>query len=114
MAMQGGSAAAPLGRDPIGQHGDNRVKFAARQVAIGVSAADEIEQIVLAPIAGSGLGHNLLSENVERRAWNLETIELARANGANQSGTFDQLVARGGEEAPLGQGSNPVAGAPDA
>ena len=42
------------------------------------------------------------------------TIEIALANGANRGGAFQQVVARGGEEAAFGDGSAPVTGAADA
>ena len=43
-----------------------------------------------------------------------DAFQFARADGADQGGAFDQLVARGGEEDALGLGADPVAGAADA
>ena len=110
IAMQVSSAAAALGGDAVGQHGDDRVELAALQVAVRISAAEEREQIVLTPVARGGFGYNLLGENVERRDRNLEAIELTGADSPDQGGALYQLVASGGEEVALGLGTDPMAG----
>src|SRR5450631_3687676 len=41
-------------------------------------------------------------------------VELAGSNGSHHGAAFDQLVARGSEEAAVGTGAHPVSGAADA
>ena len=43
-----------------------------------------------------------------------DPFQFALADGADQRGAFDQLVARGGEDAAFGLRAHPVARAPDA
>ncbi len=89
-------------------------KFGAREIAIRIGAAYGVEEIVFVPIFGGAHGHDLLREDVERRFGNREAVEFALAHGAHQRGAFEQFIARGGEDAALGHGAAPVAGAADA
>ena len=45
---------------------------------------------------------------------NLQDVEIALLDGANRCRAFQQIVARGGKDAALGDGSAPVTGAADA
>ena len=111
--MQVGAGAAARGGDAVGQHGDDGVEIAAveRAVRVGRRARSKSSS---SPIFGSARGHHLLRQDVQRVSRNFEAVELAGANRAHQRGAFDQLIARGGEEAALGQRAHPVAGAADA
>ena len=66
-----------------------------------MGAADEVEQVVFAPVLAGGLGDDLLREDVERRDGLVDAVEAAGADGADEGGALDQLVAAGGEEAAL-------------
>ena len=58
--------------------------------------------IVFRELLRSAGGHHLLRQNVERVAGNLQAVQLAVADGPHQGGAFDQLIARGGEDAAFG------------
>src|SRR5713101_7945397 len=53
-------------RDAFGEHVDDGVKIVPRQLAIGVRAAHEVVQIVLAPGLARRHRDHLLREEVER------------------------------------------------
>ena len=89
-------------------------KSRACEIAVGVCAAHQREQIVFAPVPGRRRGHNLLRQDIERAVRNLHAVQFARANRAHQRRAFDQFVARGGEDAALGHRAHPVTGAADA
>ena len=76
-------------------------KSVARQIGIAVRAANEREQIVFLPVLGGGHRDDLLRHHVERRHGHQQAIELALRDRPDQRGAFDQLVARGREDAPL-------------
>ena len=114
VAMQVGAVAAAARGDAIGEHLDDFVEFFAREIAIGIRAAHEREQIVFAPVFRGARCHDLLGENIERRFGNFDAIEFAVTNGAHERGAFEQFIARGGEKAAFGNGAAPVAGASDA
>ena len=105
------SIAAALRSDSLREHLQNAVVLLALQVAIGIGAAHAVEERVFVPILAGAHGNDLLRQDVERRVGNVQDIEIALANGANGGGAFQQVVARGGEEAAFGDGSTPVTGA---
>ena len=67
IAMEKRAAAAALGADALGQHVDDGVEIAARQIGVAIRAANEREQIVLLPVLGGGHRDDLLRQHVERR-----------------------------------------------
>src|SRR5882762_296418 len=109
--MKVGAVAAALGGDAFGEHFEDALVGFAGEVLVGVSVAKQVEESVFVPLFRSTGGDNLLGQNVERGIGNDETVEVALADGADQSGAFDEIVAGGGKEAALGNGSAPMAGA---
>ena len=83
----------------------------ALQRAVAPGAAHEREEVVLGEIFARAGSHDLLRQNVERVARKLNAVEFAAMDGAHQGGAFHQFVARGGEQAALGQRAHPVASA---
>ena len=59
-------------------------------------------------------GDDLLHQDVGGLRRNFELVEFAGAHLADEGGLLEEVVAGGGEEAALGDGSAPVAGAADA
>ena len=100
--------------DALAEHLDDVVEVVAVEVAVGPGAADEVEQVVLAPVLAGGLGDDLLRQDVERRDRLDDAVEAPGAHGADQGGALDQLVAAGREEPALGSQAEGVAGAADA
>ena len=78
------------------------------EIAIRIGAADQGVQIVFAPVLAGGGGDDLLRQNIERVLGDLDALQIAVADGANERGAFDQFIARGGEEAALRLGADPV------
>ena len=90
-------------------------KSLAVEIAIGIRAADQREQLVFLPVLGRGAAATICCARMSSGAVrNLQAVQLARANRAHQRRALDQLVARGREEAALRHRAHPVAGAADA
>src|SRR5581483_1086317 len=64
-------------------------------------ALDECEQRRFAPLAARDFGDDLLSEHIERVAFDLERIELAAAHRVEQRRAFGEIVARQRKEPRL-------------
>src|SRR5205085_527913 len=92
IAMQVRSIPSAAGGDAVGEHGHDLFKVALRQVAIGISAAQYVEEVLLAPVIGGAAGDDLLRQNVQRSFGNHECVELAGFDGAYQGSAFDELV----------------------
>ena len=111
--MQIRAVASAAGRDAFREHLENSV-----EVSGGRSRRDRRggsgEQLLLAPFLRGTRRHDLLRQHVERRVGNDEAVEIAVPDRAHQRRALDQVVARGGEEASLGNRAAPVAGAADA
>ena len=103
VVMDQRAAPAAAGAEAFGQHADDRGKILARQCAIGPSAAEQREEVVLAPFPRCHFGDDLLRQHVERLFGNRQPIELAAIDAVEQCRAFDQLVARQREEAALGR-----------
>ncbi len=84
------------------------------EVAVGVGAAEYVEESVRFPGFGTAAGDDLLHENVDGLQRDFELVEFAGAHLADECGLFEQVVTGGGEETAFGDGSTPVAGAADA
>src|SRR6267142_2017207 len=110
VAMQVGSVAAALAGDSLGKHLNDFVKRLPFEIAVRIGAADRMEQSVFRPVFRGAHGYDLLGENIHRRIWNGDTVQIALTDGANQRGILDKVIARSGEQAPLGDGAAPVAG----
>ena len=122
VAMQQRRAPAPSRAEAVGGHGDHGIEIAARESAIGRSAADQVEERGLVVLGARTLRDHLLREHVERRVVLDDGVELAAADRAEQRRAFDQIVARHREQAalrrarhrvsrssdPLQQGRDPV------
>ena len=112
--MQVRSVASPTGGDAVRKNGHDLFKVALSKGAIGIRAAEYVEQLLLEPIIGSAHSNNLLGQHVKRSFRNHERVEFSRFDGAHKCCAFDQFVARCGEDAAFGNGSAPVSGAADA
>src|SRR5690242_20055367 len=75
-------------------------------------ARDECKEVVLLPGFGGAGSDDLLHEDVEGLRRDFKLIKRAGANGANERGELNEVVAGGGEEAGFGGCATPVAGAP--
>ena len=112
--MQIRAVSSTAGGNALGEYGHDLFEILRRKIAIWRCAANYREEILLAPFVGSAHGDDLLCQHVERRLGNDERIELARFDSAHQGSTFDELVARGGEDASFRNRATPVSGASDA
>ena len=72
--MQVRAGAPASRRDALGQHFDYLIERRALQRAIAPGAAYEREQLVLGEILASAGGHDLLRQNIERIARQIETV----------------------------------------
>ena len=110
VAMHQRRAAAASRREAVGQHGDDGVEVAARDVAVGPRAADEGIQAVLACFAARDLRRELLGEDVEWCVVRHDAIEIAAPDGPEQRGTLDEVVARDRQQPALRCAGHGVAG----
>ena len=101
VAVEERAAAAALGTDPFGQHLDDRIEVLARQVGVAIRAANQREEIVLAPVLRRRHRHDLLRQHVERRRRHEQPIEIATDDRSRQCGAFDELIPRGREDSAL-------------
>ncbi len=85
------------------------MELLSRQVAIGIGAADELEERLLSPFLASDAGDDLLGQDVKGLLRDLEPVQLPPPDGIDQRGHLDQLVARQREEPPLGKAAHRVA-----
>ena len=65
------------------------------------------------PFPTPGFGDDLLGQHVQRRPWNVQLVQLAPAYAVEQGHAFDQVIARGREQAALWHAIDLVAGAAD-
>ena len=86
---QRGAAAAP-GRVAGREHRDDVVELLAREIAIRIGAAQEVEERVLVPFLGGRFGDDLLREHVERLLRDADAVELAVPHGAHHRRAFDR------------------------
>src|SRR5437762_2457254 len=108
------SSIAPAGAgDTFGKHLNDFVKIRARQIAIGIGTPHGLEQFVFFPVFGGAHGHDLLGENVQGSFGDSNAVEVALTNCSHERSAFQQVVARGGEEAAFGHRSAPVPRATD-
>ncbi len=114
VAEEVGAVAAAAGLDAGVEQGEDLVEAGAGEVAVGVGAAEDLEEGVFLPGLGGAAGDDLLHEDVDGLVGDLEAVELAGAHLADEGGLLEEVVAGGGEEAALGDGAAPVAGAADA
>ena len=71
-------------------------------------------EVVGLPFLRAGLGDDLLREDVEREARELDRVELAGADGGEERGALDELVARQREQTSLRGAGAAVVGPADA
>ena len=108
-------AAAARGRDAVGEHRERRSsKSRALEIAVRIGRAHRRVERVDFPLVLRAGGDDLLREDVERRVGNLERVERAAADRADQRRALEQLVARRREKTPFGLRADPVARAADA
>src|SRR5260221_8162164 len=112
--MDEGAAPAAPRAEAVGEHAHHVGEILARQVAVGKGATDQRIELVLAAVARSDLGDDLLRQHVERLFGDGQAVELAAAHAVDEGRTLDELVARQREEPPLWRAVDGVAGAPDA
>ena len=80
------------------------------EVAEGPRAPQPIVKRGLRPILRRDFRDNLLGEHVERPVGDCKAVELAATHAVEQSGAFDQIVARKRKQPPLGSAADGVAG----
>ena len=95
------ATAAALCADALREHVDDRIEISPGQIAVTVRAANQLEEILFAPLFGRRHRNDLLREHVERLHRDDQPIELARANRPHQRGTFDQLIASRRKDPPF-------------
>ena len=114
VAVDEGRGGARTVADAGGEHRHDLVEGLAIEVRKGRSLADEVVEGVLGPGLAGGLGHDLLGEDVKGGGQGIDAVEASGADGADEGGALQQLVAGGGEEAAMGAEAEGMAGAPDA
>ena len=114
VAVQVGAMPAALRRDAFAEHLQHRVVIVARQVAIRIRPAAQLEERVLVPVVAGDGGDDLLGQDVQRRTRDLDAVEPALADRADQGQAFEQLVAAQREQPALRHQAQRVPGPADA
>jgi len=73
----------------------------SRGFRIRISASDQREQFVLVPFTTGHFRDDLLGEDVERVLLDVQRVQFATPHRVEQGCAFDQVVARGREQARL-------------
>jgi hypothetical protein len=89
--------AAP-GGESFRQHPHDVVVGLARQRAIRIGIATQLEQLRLAAVARRDFGDDLLRQHVHRQLRNQQVVELAAPHAIEQRGAFDEIVTRQGKQ----------------
>ena len=105
------AVAAATGGEAVGEHPDDFIEFRALEGAIGIGAANELEQLLLIPLARGDFRDDLLGEHIEGLLGNPQAVELAATHGIQQCGAFDEIVARQREEPSFRRAAHGVPGA---
>ena len=108
------AAAAAARREAVGEHPDDIVELGALQVAIGVGALQQGEELIEVPLARGDFRHDLLRQHIERLGGNAQAIELRAPHAVEQRRAFDEIVARQREKPALRRTAQAVPGASDA
>ena len=85
-----GALGASAGNDAFGGEVEDFVEYLASQFGIGRCTLHQGVQVVDIPPFGRGFGHDLLSQNVERRYRRQDGVESARFGGREQRRTLDK------------------------
>ena len=109
-----GAVAAAGGFNAVGEEVDEFVEALAGEISVGIGAAEDAVESCGLPRLGSAGGDDLLHEDVGGLWRDFEAVEFAGTHFADEGGLLKEVVAGGGEEAAFGDGTAPVAGAPDA
>ena len=88
-----GAAPAPARLDAVADQVDHLVELGSGQLAVRRGPAHQVEQVRRLPLLGRHLGHDLLGQDVEREAGQLDGVEPAGAHRSQQGGALHQLVA---------------------
>ncbi len=104
------SMSASPGGEPVGEHTDHFIEFRTFERAIRIGTPEEIEQLLLIPLARGHFRDNLLGEYIERLLGNPQAVEFAAAHGIQQRGAFDEIVTRKREEPSFRGATHGVAG----
>jgi hypothetical protein len=107
VAVQVVRTSAAAGPDSLAEQLGDVVEVLPRQVTERRRPPDQGEQLVLRPLLGRGLGHQLLGQDVQRLVRDDDGVQRAAAHAAQQRGALHQLVA-GRRVQPAGRG--PAAG----
>src|SRR6185312_6497346 len=110
---QGAPPAAPCG-EALGEHAHEIIELGALQVAVGIRALQESEELIDIPLARRDFRDNLLREHIERLGRNVQAVELAAADTIEQRRALDEVIAGQREEAALRRSTQAVTGASDA
>src|SRR5439155_6518608 len=102
------------GRYAVGQHRDDVVALLTSKIAERIGAARELPRVLLGHLAGRGLGHDLLREDVQRLRRKGEAVELAGPGRVDAGRALQELVARQWEQDAFGRAEHAVAGTAEA
>jgi hypothetical protein len=90
------------GRDqPFAEHGQHLVEGLAAQVAVRVGPLHHLVEGRGVPIFGGRHRHQLLGQHVDRLLHQLERVEVALLQGAQERQAFDQLIPGEGPDSTL-------------
>ncbi|MNS21026.1 hypothetical protein D3C72_527800 [compost metagenome] len=113
IAVQVGTAHALAAVVALGEHAQQGLVMLLVELGVGRGLAQAVEQGLFVPGLVAGFGDDLLGQHVQRRPGNVQFIQLAPAYAVEQGHAFDQVIARGREQAPLGHAIDLVSGAAD-
>src|SRR5207249_2208507 len=98
VVVQVGRPTASAGTDPFRDQFDHLVEVLPRELRERGCPPDEFEQKVLRPFFGCAFGHDLLSQDVQRREGWVDRIQSPGPKAAEQRRALHELVPGGWEQ----------------
>ena len=92
---------------------ENAIEFFAGEIAKGISATDQIENLIRADGRDRGQSHDVLRDDVVRLFLDLDRIERAFADQFRGHGRLDQIVDVRRDEDAVAAAIERMTGAPD-
>ena len=112
--MQVSGVASATRGDAFGEHFDDGVEVDALEIAIWIGAATVAKSSFSSQSSAEHMATICCARMSSGASGIIEAVEVALLDGAHQRGAFEKFVARGDEDAALGNRAAPVPGTADA
>ncbi|MNZ48978.1 hypothetical protein D3C78_667330 [compost metagenome] len=113
IAVQVGTTHTLATIEAFGEHAQQGLVMRLVQFGIGHGLTQAVVQRLLLPGLAADFGNDLLGQDIQWRAGNLQQIQLATAHTVEQRRAFDQIIPRQWKQAAFGRALDLMPGTPD-